>query len=183
MTQINNYNQPHYHQSKVVAKSPAKIKVSPSTIFFAVIFTLSMMILQVRGLYDINRFFNPHYQICQEAAYRTEVICPDADYALQRVLWWSYFNVPLFILFIILALVLRKNFTHGWQRALFIVFTMMSYFLGVEILIYFTIYLFQYHKDIAWYFTLGTLALLSVILVIWIERKQATKRLAKTESH
>ncbi len=183
MTQIDNYNQVNYHQPKTAANPPVKPKVSAGAIFFSVIFTLTMMILQVRGLYDINRFFNPHYQVCLEAGYSTEVTCPDADYALQQVLWWSYLSVPLFIIFFILALVLRKKFTHGWQRAFFITFIILSYFLGIEILIYLTVYLFQYHKDIAWYSTLGTLALLSVVLIIWLERRQAVKRLTKGDSY
>ncbi|MFH1111759.1 MAG: hypothetical protein V1712_01675 [Patescibacteria group bacterium] len=174
-----NSNQHHHKPVKPVI--PEKLTIT--AIFLSVILVLTLMVLQIKGLYDINRYFNPHYQVCTQVLSDPEYSAPEysecnvESYAWQRILLWSYLSGALFLIYLILTLIFRKRQRYTWQRALFYVFTVLTYFAAVVILIYLNYYLFQFYKDIAWYFSLGIIVILSIILVIYIERRRAQKKL------
>lgn len=150
-------------------------------LLLACFLTVTLMGLGQRGLYDVNRVFNPHYAVCNQKAvftYENVLTCPTESYALKTVLLHSYVTFPLFAVFLIVALVLRQRKLNSWQRALFRVSGVTSIFFGLEFLLEVVIYLFKYHKTIGWYFTLGVVALLIIILLVYIEHKQNLKKAA-----
>ncbi len=160
-------------------KSTIPEKLTVTAITLSVILVLALMMLQIKGLYDINRYFNPYYQVCTqpltEPGYGE---CSGEAYALQRILLWSYLSGALFIIYLVLALVFRKRRNYTWQVVLFRVFTVLTFFAAAVIILYLNHYFFEYHQDIAWYVALGLIVILSVMLVIYLERRRAQKKLA-----
>lgn len=156
-------------------------KLSFFGLILACFLTITLIGLGQRGLYDVNRVFNPHYTVCNQKVvftYENVLTCPTSEYALKTVLLHSYVTFPLFAIFFILALILRKRKLNSWQRALFRVSGIISIFFGLEFLLEVVIYLFKYYKTIGWYFTLGMTALLIVILLVYIEHKHSLKKAA-----
>lgn len=150
-------------------------------LMLACFLTITLIGLGQRGLYDVNRVFNPHYVVCNQRAvftYQNVLTCPTETYAFKTVVLHSYITFPVFLVFLILALILRKRKLNSWQRALFRVSGVVSIFFGLEFLLEVVIYLFKYHKTIGWYFTLGVAAVLIIILLVYIEHRQSLKNTA-----
>lgn len=175
-----NSNQPHHKPTKPVI--PEKLTITAITL--SVILVLALVVLQIKGLYDINRYFNPHYQVCtQQLTEPGYGECSGEDYAWQRVLLWSYLSGGLFLIYLTLALTFKKRKSYTWQVALFRIFTILTFFAAVVMILYLNQYLFEYHQDIAWYVALGTIVILSLVLVIYIERRRLQKKIAGKASN
>jgi hypothetical protein len=156
----------------------AKERLTTAGVFLSLMLGVTLVGLGQRGLYDLNRLYNPHYQICNQARYLLTAgdSCPVESYAFKTVLLHSYLSLPLFLIFLGLMLYLRPHRLNTWQKAMFRVSNGVSIFFGVEFLLELVIYLFQYHRILGWYFSLTTLAVLLTILVIYIERRSARKK-------
>ncbi|MFA4936735.1 MAG: hypothetical protein WC575_00360 [Patescibacteria group bacterium] len=169
-------NQQRHHKP---AKPPISERLTVTAITLSIILVLALVVLQIKALYDVNRYFNPHYQVCtQQLTEPGYGDCSGEAYAWERILLWSYLSGGLFLIYLILALVFRKRKNYTWQMALFRVFTVLTFFATVVMIAYLNQYLFEYHQDIAWYVALGLVVILSIALVIYIERRRLQKKLA-----
>ena len=157
-----------------------KERLSTSSIFLSFLLTVVLVGLGQRGLYDLNRIYNPHYQACNQVSYLTTggSSCAIETYAFKQVLLHSYLSLPLFLVFLGFMLYLRNRRLTTWQRAMYRVSATVSIFFGVEFLIETIIYLFQYHRIFGWYFFLGVSAILLIMLVIIIERRKIKAQLS-----
>lgn len=171
-----------HHQ---VAHSKPKDHLTTMSIFLSFILTVVLIGLGWRGLYDLNRIYNPHYGVCNQAKYILTVgeSCQVEQYAFKTVLLHSYVSLPLFLIFLGLMLYLRHHRLNTWQRAMFRVSSAVTIFFGVEFIAEVTIYLFQFYRIIAWYFLLGMSAALCIWLVIYLERRQVRKKVAGQIQH
>ncbi|MBI5466356.1 MAG: hypothetical protein HY974_03645 [Candidatus Kerfeldbacteria bacterium] len=149
-------------------------------VFLSLLLGVTLVGLGQRGLYDLNRLYNPHYQVCNQARYILSGgdSCPVETYAFKTVLLHSYLSLPLFLIFLGLMLYLRTHRLNTWQKAMFRVSNGVAIFFGVEFLLELIIYLFQYHRIVGWYFSLTVTATLLIVLVIYIERRAARKKAA-----
>lgn len=170
--------------SHVARTAPTKEHLATPSIFLSFLLVLTLIGLGERLLYDLNRLYNPHYEACNHAAFIFSVggSCPTEQYAFQQVLLHSYVSFPLFVIFLILVLYLRRRRLSTWQKALFRVSSVVSIFFGIQFLAEAIIYLFKFHHLVGVYvsYTLG--AILLTAMVIYIEHKQAKKRSA-SQSH
>ncbi len=168
------------HSPQVAHSAPPKERLTATSVFLSFLLVLSLISLGQRGLIDLNRYYNNHWRVCNTNTAQFLLSagdsCPIEQYAFKAVLLHSYISFPLFIIFLIVALYLRKRRLTTWQKAMFRVSGVVSVFFGIEFLLEVSIYLFQYHRTIGWYFTLGTLAILLIIFVVILERRQATKK-------
>ena len=162
------------------AHGATKERLTATGVFLSLLLGITLVGLGQRGLYDLNRLYNPHYEACNKASYLLSpgVSCSVETYAFKTVLLHSYLSLPLFLIFLGLMLYLRPHRLNTWQKAMFRVSNGVSIFFGVEFLLELVIYLFQYHRIVGWYFSLTTLAVLLTILVIYIERRSAKKKAA-----
>lgn len=167
----------HHPSSHQEHAKPVKERMLPSTVFLALILAFTLIGLGQRGLYDLNRLYNPHYLLCNQASYLLSAgeSCPTEQYAFRQVLIHSYLSLPLFVFFLGLVLVLRKHRLNTWQKALWRVSAAVAIYFGVEFLLEVIIYLFQFHYIVGWYVSLTIAAVLLSILVILIEIKKAKK--------
>jgi len=163
-----------------VHHKPTKERLALSSVFLSLLLAITLIGLGQRGLYDLNRLFNPHYQVCNQARYLLSVgdSCPWEQYAFNTVLLHSYLSLPLFVLFLGLVIWLRKRRLATWQTALYRVSNGVAIFFGVEFILEVIIYLFQYHQVVGWYAALGITAILLIVLVVYIERRNAAKKAA-----
>ncbi|MFZ5390683.1 MAG: hypothetical protein ACOZAJ_00180 [Patescibacteria group bacterium] len=161
-------------QSSHKPNKPHKEQMALTSVLLSILLAITLIGLGQRGLYDLNRLYNPHYQVCNQAKYLLSVgdSCPWETYAFKTVLLHSYLSLPLFLIFLGLVFYFRKRRLGTWQTALYRVSNGVAIFFGVEFVLEVIIYLFQYHKVAAWYTSLGLAALLLAILVIYIERKR-----------
>lgn len=166
------------HAPQVAHSATPKERLTATSVFLAFLLTLALIGLGQRGLYDLNRYYNENYRVCNTAQYLLSAgeSCPVEDYAFKAVLLHSYISFPLFIIFLILVLYLRHRRLTTWQRAMFRVSGVVSVFFGIEFLLETSIYLFQYHTEIGWYFALSVMAILLAILLVILERRQATRK-------
>ena len=169
-----------HSSSNKAAHGTPKEHLTTSAIFLSLLLTLCLIGLGQRGLYDLNKKYNKHYDICNQVRYITTAgeSCPFEQYAFQQVKLHSYLSLPLFIFFLSLVLFLKKRRLTTWQKALFRVSSTVAIFFGLEFLIEATVYLFQYYPTIGWYFCLSIAAILIAILIVYIEKKQAAKKAA-----
>lgn len=154
-------------------------------VFLSLLLALTLIALGERALYDLNRLYNPHYAECNQTLYlitRGES-CPVERHAFQQLLLHSYVSLPLFLIFLGLMLYLRHRRLSTWQRALFRVSSTVAIVFGVQFVLEVAIYLFRFHKNIAWYFIFILSALVLTTLMIYIERKNAKKKAAALSSH
>ncbi|MBU1038624.1 hypothetical protein KKC17_00075 [Patescibacteria group bacterium] len=157
------------------SNKPRKEQMALSSVFLSVLLAVALIGLGQRGLYDLNRLYNPHYQVCNQANYLLSAgeSCLWETYAFKTVLLHSYLSLPLFLIFLGLVFYFRKRRLGTWQTALYRVSNGVAIFFGVEFILEVIVYLFQYHKVAAWYTSLGLAALLLAILVVYIERRRA----------
>ena len=168
------------HTGHGAAKAVPKERLTTMSVFLSLLLAVTLVGLGQRGLYDLNRVYNPHYQVCNQASYLLTRgdSCPIEKYALQQVVLHSYLSLPLFLVFLGLTLYLRRRRLSTWQKAMFRVTSAVSIFFGVEFLLELIVYLFQYHHITGWYFSLGVAAILLIVLVIYIERRETRKKAA-----
>lgn len=160
-----------------LSAKPVKEHMLPLTVFLSLVLAVTLIGLGQRGLYDLNRLYNPHYKVCNQASYLLTIgeSCPTREYAFRQVLLHSYLSLPLFVFFLSLALFLRKRRLNTWQRALWRVSAAVAIYFGVEFALEIIVYLFQFHRIVGWYVSLITTAILLAVLVIFIEIKKAKK--------
>lgn len=162
------------HSSHTAHTSP-KERLTTLSVFLSFFLTLSLIALGQRALYDLNRVYNPNYRVCNQADYVLSVgeSCPIEAYAFKTVLLHSYITLPLSLLSLFLMLYLRNRRVNTWKRALYHVTTAVVLMFSIQFLIEVGIYLFSYYPTIGWYYTLGLISLLLIVLVIYLERKAA----------
>ncbi len=167
----------HHSANHTEHAKQVKERMLPSTVFLALVLAVTLVGLGQRGLYDLNRLYNPHYLVCNQASYLLSAgeSCPTEQYAFRQVLLHSYLSFPLFIFFLGLVLILRKHKLNTWQKALWRVSAAVAIYFGVEFLVEVIIYLFQFHRIVGWYVSLTTAAILLSALVVLIEVKKAKK--------
>lgn len=160
--------------------TPPKDKLTGTSVLLSLILTIILIGLGQRGLYDLNRIYNPHYNSCNQAAFLITRgdSCPAEEFAFQNVLLHSYVSFPLFVIFLILMLYLRHHRLNTWQRALFRVSGVVSIFFGLQFLAESIIYLLKFHYLVGVYVTLVLGAVIASVLVIYLERRAAKKRAA-----
>ena len=175
MTPLQPVSQSGGHSSP---SKPTKCQMSPGTVFLSAVLFLTLIGLGQRGLFDLNRLYNPHYRVCNTASYLWSMgdSCPTEQYAFRTVLIHSYLSLPLFVLFLGLSLVLRRRRLNTWQSALWRVSIWVAVFFGIEFLLELFIYLFQFHRVLGWYASLVTASVFLAILVIIIEHNRARKK-------
>lgn len=175
-------NQPHSGQTM---HAKPKEHLTAMSVFLSFLLTVTLIGLGQRGIYDLNRLYNPEYQVCNQAEYLLSVgkSCAIEKYAFQTVLFHSYVSFPLFLIFLSLMLYLRHHRLNTWQKAMFRVSSAVAIFFGLEFLIEVTIYLFRFYRIAAWYFFLTILALLLVWLLIYNERRSSKKKAAGQAHH
>lgn len=171
------------HQSTHVP--PPKEKLTGISILLSLFLAIILIILGERGLYDLNRLFNPHYNDCNQAAFLITrgASCPAENFAFQNVLLHSYVSFPLFVIFLILMLYLRHHRLNTWQRALFRVSGVVSIFFGLQFLAEAITYLLKFHTLVGIYVTLVLVATILIYLVIYLERRASKKRAAQQTRH
>ncbi len=160
--------------------APARERLTGTSVLLAFLLTITLISLGERGLYDLNRLYNPHYYECNQAAFlisRGES-CPAEEFAFQNVLLHSYVSFPLFVIFLILMLYLRHHRLNTWQRALFRVSGIVSIFFGLQFLAEAIIFLLKFHYLVGIYVSLVLGAVVLSVLVIYLERREAQKRLS-----
>jgi len=167
--------------SQQSARPPApKERLTGTSVLLSLFLTLILIILGERGLYDLNRLFNPHYQDCNQANFLITRgdSCPAEQFAFQNVLLHSYVSFPLFVIFLILMLYLRHHRLNTWQKALFRVSGVVSIFFGLQFIAEAIIFLLKFHYLVGIYVTLVLAAIMVAALVIYLERRAAKKRSA-----
>ena len=181
MSPIQTVSFPAHH----VPHAKPKEHLTALRVFLSFLLTLTLVALGERGLYDLNRLFNPLYQVCNQAQYLLSVgqSCQVESYAFKELLLHSYISFPLFVIFLGLMLYLRHHRLSTWQRALFRVSSAVAIIFGVQFLLEVVFFLFRFHQVEAWYFSLGVVAVLLMTLVIYLERRQARKHAAGQEHH
>ncbi len=153
---------------------PSKPTVTPAAVFLVMLFVITMLILQGRAFYDVNRLFNLDYSACVGDQGMTDA-CNEYYYYWNRALTWSYVSVPLLAGYLILSLVLRKKKTLNWQKAFYRAFIFLTFVDGAVIFTYASMFLFRFHRMLAWYVMFGTAAVLLVSLIIFIDKKNRKK--------
>lgn len=157
---------------------PVKERLTGASVLLSFLLTVTLLGLGERGLYDLNRMYNPHYYTCNQAAFLITVgeSCPAEEFAFQNVLLHSYVSFPLFVIFLVLMLYLRHHRLNTWQKALFRVSGIVSIFFGLQFLAEAVIFLLKFHYLIGIYVTLVLGAIVLATLVIYLERRAAKKR-------
>ncbi|MDP3986357.1 MAG: hypothetical protein U1C53_01635 [Candidatus Veblenbacteria bacterium] len=157
---------------------PVKEHLTVSGVFLSLLLALTLIGLGERGLFDINRIYNPHYDECSQATFLISwgESCPAEQFAFQNVLLHSYVSFPLFVIFLILMLYLRHRRLSTWQRAIFRVSSVVSIFFGIQFVAEVVTYLFQFHHLVGIYVAFGLGAIILTSLVISLERRAAKKR-------
>ncbi len=166
--------------------SKPKDHLTPLSVFLALLLAATLIALGERGLYDLNRLYNPQYQSCNQGSLLPTLggeSCAAEHYIFTSLLLHSYVSLPLFVFFLALMLFLRNRRLGTWQRALFRVSNTVAIVFGLQFLFEVTLYLFRFHRITAWYFFLTVLALFLITLVIYLERKQARKKAAAGSAH
>ena len=158
--------------------TPPKEKLTGFSVLLSLLLAITLIILGERGLYDLNRLSNPHYNDCNQAAFLITrgASCPAENFAFQNVLLHSYVSFPLFVVFLILMLYLRHHRLNTWQKALFRVSGVVSIFFGLQFLAEAIIFLLNFHTLVGIYVTLTLGAVMLSTLVIYFERRAAKKR-------
>lgn len=176
-------NQPAAGSS--ASHSKVKEHLSSLGVFLSFLLTVTLIAIGQRGIYDLNRLYNPDYLLCNQAQYLLTAgkSCPVEKYAFQTVLFHSYISVPLFVIFLSLMLYLKRHRLNPWQKAMFRVSGAVAIFFGVEFLFEVTIYLFRFYRIAAWYFSLTAVAMLLVWLLIYNERRHAKQKAAAQTHH
>lgn len=170
--------QPGAHSNEHTHSTPTKEKLTGISVFLSLLLAGTLISLVERGIYDLNRLYNPHYEACNQRTFLISrgASCPVEEFALKQVLLHSYVSFPLFLVFFIFMLALRKRRLSTWQRALFRVSGVVSVFFGIQFLAELLIYLFQFHHIVGVYtaYLLGVITLVSFVIVL--ERRNARKR-------
>ncbi len=156
----------------------SKEHLTGGSVLLSFLLTVILLSLGERGLYDLNRIYNPHYNNCNQAAFLITVgeSCPAEEFAFQNVLLHSYVSFPLFVVFLILMLYLRHHRLNTWQKALFRVSGLVSIFFGLQFLVEAVIFLLKFHYIMGIYVTLILGAIVLATLVIYLERRAVRKR-------
>ena len=162
-----------------------KPRLTATSVFLSFLLSATLVGLGERGLYDLNRFFNPFYQACNQARYLISggESCPVEQHAVRQLLLHGYVSVPLFIIFLGLVLYLRQNRLATWQQALFRVSSAIAIVFGVQFLLEATLFLFRFYRTESWYFMLGIGAVLLMVLVVYTERRAARKKASGQAHH
>ncbi len=118
------------------------------SVFLSFLLTVTLVALGERGLYDLNRLYNPQYQACNQAQYLLTggQSCQVESYAFKTLLFHSYVSFPLFVIFLGLMLYLRHHRLTTWQRALFRVSSSVAIIFGVQFLMEVILFLFHFHR-------------------------------------
>ena len=155
-----------------------KERLTGTSVLLSFFLTIILIILGERGLYDLNRLYNPHYASCNQADFLITrgSSCPAEQFAFQNVLLHSYVSFPLFVIFLILMLYLRHHRLNTWQKALFHVSGVVSIFFGLQFLAEAIIFLIKFHYLVGIYVTLVLGAIIVATLVIYSERRATKKR-------
>lgn len=174
--------QPVQHQAHhQPAHAPRKDKLTAASVFLSLLLAIFLIALAERAVYDVNRIFNPLYGQCNPSRYLiiSDSVCQVEKFAMQTVLFHSYVTFPVFLLFLVLALIFKRNHKQTWQSALYRVSAVVALVFGLQLLLECTFYLFHYHRLIAWYFVFGMGVITTIWLVVYLERQQEKKRQLK----
>lgn len=165
--------------------APPKEKLTGTSVLLSLLLAIILIILGERGLYDLNRLYNPHYNDCNQAAFlfTRGASCPAENFAFQNVLLHSYVSFPLFVIFLMLMLYLRHHRLNTWQKALFRVSGVVSIFFGLQFMAEVITFLLKFHTLVGIYVTLVLLAAILITMVIYFERRAAKKRAAQQVRH
>lgn len=154
---------PGFHKDK-------KKSLPAAAAWLVILLVATLLFLQGRGMYDVNRLFNPNYLTCISDVGSVGG-CDQYYYHWHRVIAWSYVSLPLFLIYLVLSLLLRKKHNATWQRAFFGAFVFLTLAVAAIIFAYITNFLFQFHRMLSWYVLFGVAAALLVALLIYIDKK------------
>jgi len=153
--------------------SGEKIMLAPLVAFLVILFVLTLLVLQARGMYDVNRLYNPNYASCVNQLESLD--CNNYYFFWNRALNWSYVAVPLFAIYLALALTLRKKKHIMWQKGFFRALVFLTFLNATLIAVYISHFLFTFHRMLAWYVLFGAAAALILALVIYLDRRNRKK--------
>ncbi len=144
--------------------------LEPVAVFLVILFTILVLALIGRGMYDVDRLFNPNYSTCTSEGL-SGASCNSYYYYWNRDLHWSYITVPLGVFFLILAINVRKRKHLLWHKAFFSSFVVLTSTMAGVTFYYVAHFLFTFQRMIAWYFLFGAGVILILSLILYIDRK------------
>lgn len=163
-----------------------KVKYSAWSIFFAIIFIVLLIMLGERAWGDLNKFFNPHFAVCDKAIEfrgltHVKSVAPNCNpqvYEASRLVFHIALVVPLLFIQQLIYYYTAGKETQAHNRIIsrsyFIFLLWMTLHLFIEI----TLMLFRYFSQFGFYVIVGFSALVIALLVILIQRRY-NERLAK----
>ena len=168
-------------QHQVAHSAPPKERLTNASVLLSLFLAIILIVLGERGLYDLNRLYNPHYYDCNQADFLITrgASCPAENFAFQNVLLHSYVSFPLFVVFLVLMLYLRHHRLNTWQKALFRVSGVVSVFFGLQFMAEAITFLLKFRPLAGIYVALTLGAVIFATLVIYFERRAAKKRAAQ----
>jgi len=160
-----------------------KEKLSSWSIFFSILLMAVFIIIGERVFRDLNHYFNPLYNSCQELKDVTLQPVNECDimrYEFNRLFLHADFVVPLLILGFIIYLLSRRKILKSYLRVLILSYYIFIAWISIHFIAEGEYFLMKHYKVIGIYAILFTLAILLVILIIYIQRK-INKRLKEKE--